>query len=53
MMWCKLCSIWELTKQLDCKSMEIKWNIYIKVGIGNKGYLTVSVTGLVSELRGK
>ncbi len=27
---CKLCSVWELTEQLDCKSMEIKWYIYMK-----------------------
>ena len=28
---CKLCSVVELTEQLDCKSMEIKWYIYMKV----------------------
>ena len=28
---CKLCSGWELTEQLDCKSMEIKWYKYMKV----------------------
>ena len=28
---CKLCSGKELTEQLDCKSMEIKWYIYMKV----------------------
>ena len=28
---CKLCSVWELNERLDCKSMEIKWYIYIKV----------------------
>ena len=28
---CKLCSVEELNERLDCKSMEIKRNIYIKV----------------------
>ena len=28
---CKLCSVGELNERLDCKSMEIKWNIYMKV----------------------
>ena len=28
---CKLCSAVELTEQLDCKSMEIKWYKYMKV----------------------
>jgi len=30
--------VWELTKQLNCKSMEIRWYIYIK-GIDNKGVI--------------
>jgi hypothetical protein len=29
-MYCKLCSVWELTEQLNCKSMEIKRYIYMK-----------------------
>ena len=28
---CKLCSVGELHERLDCKSMEIKWYIYMKV----------------------
>ena len=28
---CKLCSVVELTEQLDCKSTEIKWYKYMKV----------------------
>jgi len=35
---CKLCSVWELTEQLDCKSMEIKWYKYMK-GVDNKGVI--------------
>ena len=28
---CKLCSVGELSEQLDCKSMEMKWYKYTKV----------------------
>jgi hypothetical protein len=34
----KLCSVGELNKRLDSKSMEIRWNIYIK-GVDNKGVI--------------
>ena len=35
---CKLCSVGELNKQLDFRSMEIRWNIYIE-GVDNKGVI--------------
>ena len=31
-------AVWELTEQLDSKSMETRWNIYIK-GVDNKGVI--------------